>query len=101
MKFGYLNTVTYAQIVAHFEREFELGGLKTDGELPVSKMATITTTLTKQNQPQNGEHQQAICCCWKFQSGVFKELREPNHKEQERQGEKPIPERPNAKVYRP
>ena len=42
------------QTVGIIERELELSGLKTDGEVPIPTMATTTTT-TKHLQPQKAE----------------------------------------------
>ena len=52
---------TYEQIVTQLEREVELSGLETDGELPIPKMTITTTTINKQTQAQNAEKQQIIC----------------------------------------
>ena len=92
---------TYEQIVTQLEREVELSGLETDGELPIAKMTTTTTTINKQTQAQNAEKQQIICRYCKKPKHVIKECRKCIRKEQELQGEKQPSERRNAKTYPP
>ena len=52
INFAYLKNGTYDQIVAHLKREFKLGGLETDRELPIPTLST-TKTVNKQNQPKS------------------------------------------------
>ena len=52
LNLAYLESGIYDQIVAHFEREPELSGLETDGELSIPTMKAV---LPNDNQ-QNNEH---------------------------------------------
>ena len=47
---AFLENGTYDQIVAHLEKELQLSGFETDGELSLPTLTT-TTTVNKQNQP--------------------------------------------------
>ena len=96
---AYLKNGTYDQIVELLERELELSGIETDGDLPIPTMSTTRMTLIKQTQPQSAEQQQIICRYCKKPGHVIKECRKRIRKEQERQGEKQSAEKPNAKTY--
>ena len=69
---AYSEKGTCDQIVAHLEEELEMSGLEIDGRLPIPTMATRTTTVNKQTQPQNAEQQQTIC---RYCKNVIKECR--------------------------
>ena len=92
---GYLENGTYDQIVAHLKKELELNRLETHGELPVP---TMVTTVNKQTQPQNAEQQQIFCRYCRKTAQVIRGCRKRIRKEQERQDEEQITERPNAKT---
>ena len=65
---------TYKHIVADLEKTFKLSGFQTAGELPVPRMATTTTTVNKETQPENAEQQQIICRFCKKPGLVIKML---------------------------
>ena len=58
---AHLENGTYEQIVTHLERELDLGGWETHGELSIPTMTTTTKTLNKQTQPQKAEQLQDFC----------------------------------------
>ena len=96
-----LENGTDNQIVANLEQELEMNGFETDGELFIPTMATTTTRVNKQSEPQNAKQEQIFCRYCKKPRHVIKEYRKPVRKEQARQGEKQTIDRPNARTYLP
>ena len=87
IKRAYLESGFIGYVVTQLERELELSGLETDGELPIPTMTTTTTTLNRKTQPQNPDYQKIRQCCEKPRH-VIKRSRNRIRKEQEQQGEK-------------
>ena len=90
----YLQNSTYDQKVAHLEDELEFSGLRTDRESPIPTIATTTTTVNKQTQPQSAEQQQILCRYCEKPRHVLKENWRSIGKDPEQQGEKQTTERP-------
>ena len=80
---AYLGNGTYNQINAHLEQELKLSGLEADGQLPIPTMATSTSKVNKQTQPQKAEQQQIILRYCKKPGFVIRECRKRIGKEQE------------------
>ena len=59
--------------------------METNGDLPLTTMAAIATTVNNKNQSQNAEQQKLICAKPGY---LIIECRKRIRKQQERQGEK-------------
>ena len=70
--------------------------METDGELSIPTMATTTTTVNKQTQPQQ---QQTISRHCKKPGHMLNECRKRIRKEQEQQGEKTAQNQPQKHTH--
>ena len=70
LSLAYLENRTYDQIVANLERELEVGGLKSDGELSIPTM-TVAIAKENENKPDVSKHLAFVVKNWVISSKVF------------------------------
>ena len=83
LNLAYLENGTYDQIVAHLEKELELSGLESDGEITIP---TMTAVPSNDNQ-QNTEQTKVVCHYCKKPGHVIRECRKRMRKEQEQRND--------------
>ena len=83
LNLAYLENGTYDQIVAHLERELELSGLESDGELTIPKM----TAVPPNDSQQNTEQTKVVCHYCKKPDHVIRDCRKRMRKEQEQRND--------------
>ena len=80
---AYLENGTYDQIVAHLERELELSGLESDGELTIPTMTAVPTNDSQRNTEQT----KVVCHYCKKPGHVIRDCRKRMRKEQEQRND--------------
>ena len=83
LNLAYLENGTYDQIVAHLERELELSGLESDGELTIP---TMTAVPPNDNQ-QKTEQTKVVCHYCKKPGHVIRDCRKRMRKEQDQRND--------------